>query len=88
MIDRDAFRYQSLDALKGWVSMKGYQFETLVTNNIVRFPDVSFEGGNPLDLHCNGIPHLFIIKANGVLLEEGHPASLFTEEKLRELKSE
>ena len=56
--------------------------------NDVRFPVVSFEGGNPLDLHCNGIPHLFIIKANGVLLEEGHPASLFTEEKLRELKAE
>ena len=56
--------------------------------NDVQFPVVSFEGGNPLDLHCNGIPHLFIIKANGVLWEEGHPASLFTEEKLRELKSE
>ena len=27
--------------------------------------------------------HLFIIKANGVLLEEGHPARLFTEEKLQ-----
>ena len=34
MIDRDAFRCQSLDALKGWDSMMGYQFETLVTNNI------------------------------------------------------
>ena len=54
--------------------------------NDVQFPVVSFEGGNPLDLHCNGIPHLFIIKANGVLLEEGHPMRLFTEEKLRELK--
>ena len=54
--------------------------------NDVKFPVVSFEGGNPLDLHCNGIPHLFIIKANGVLLEEGHPANLFTEEKLRALK--
>ena len=53
----------------------------------VKFPVVKPNGGNPLDLHCNGIPHLFIIKANGVLLEEGHPASLFTEEKLRELKS-
>lgn len=52
----------------------------------VKFPVVKPKGGNPLDLHCNGIPHLFIIKANGVLLEEGHPASLFTEEKLRELK--
>ena len=54
--------------------------------NDVQFPVVSFEGGNPLDLHCNGIPHLFIIKANGVLLEEGHPMRLFTEEKLRALK--
>ena len=34
--------------------------------NDVQFPVVSFEGGNPLDLHCNGIPHLFIIKANAV----------------------
>lgn len=53
----------------------------------VKFPVVKPNGGNPLDLHTSGIPHLFIIKANGVLLEEGHPASLFTEEKLRELKS-
>ena len=52
----------------------------------VKFPVVKPNGGNPLNLHCNGIPHLFIIKANGVLLEEGHPASLFTDEKLRELK--
>lgn len=52
----------------------------------VKFPVVSFEGGNPLDLHCNGIPHLFIIKANGVLLEEGHPMKLFSEEKLQALK--
>lgn len=34
MIDHDAFRCQSLDALKGWDSMMGYQFETLVTNNV------------------------------------------------------
>ena len=54
--------------------------------NDVKFPVVSFEGGNPLDLHCSGIPHLFIVKANGVLLEEGHPMRLFTEEKLRALK--
>ena len=52
----------------------------------VKFPVVSFEGGNPRDLHCNGIPHLFIIKANGVLLEEGHPMKLFSEEKLQALK--
>ena len=56
--------------------------------NDVQFPVVSFEGGNPLDLHCKGIPHLFIIKQNGILLEEGHPARLFSEEKLRELKQE
>ena len=49
----------------------------------VKFPVVKPKGGNPLDLHSRGIPHLFIVKANGVLLEEGHPASLFTEEKLR-----
>ena len=52
----------------------------------VKFPVVSFEGGNPLDLHFNGIPHLFIIRANGVLLEEGHPMKLFSEEKLQALK--
>ena len=34
MIDRDAFRCQSLESLKGWDSMRGYQFETLVTNNV------------------------------------------------------
>lgn len=34
MIDRDAFRCQSLESLKGWDSMMGYQFETLVTNNV------------------------------------------------------
>ena len=54
----------------------------------VKFPVVKPNGGNPLDLHCDGIPHLFIIKANGVLLEEGHPASLFAEKKLREIKAE
>ena len=54
--------------------------------NDVKFPVVKPKGGNPLGLHCNGIPHLFIIKANGVLLEEGHPMRLFTEEKLRALK--
>ena len=54
--------------------------------NDVKFPVVSFEGGNPLDLQTRGIPHLFILKANGVLLEEGHPMRLFTEEKLQALK--
>ena len=52
----------------------------------VRFPVVAPDGGNPLDLHSRGIPHLFIIKANGVLLEEGHPMRIFNVEKFRELK--
>ena len=52
----------------------------------VQFPVVAPDGGNPLDLHSRGIPHLFIIKANGVLLEEGHPMRIFNEDKFRELK--
>ena len=52
----------------------------------VKFPVVKYAGGNPLDLHCNGIPHLFIVKDDGALLEEGHPMRLFTEAKLRALK--
>ena len=52
----------------------------------VKFPVVRYDGGNPLDLHCNGIPHLFIVKDDGALLEEGHPMRLFTEAKLRALK--
>ena len=52
----------------------------------VKFPVVKPKGGNPLDLHTRGIPHLFIVKADGTLVEEGHPMKLFTEEKLRELK--
>ena len=52
----------------------------------VKFPVVRYDGGNPLDLHCNGIPHLFIVKGDGTLLEEGHPMRLFTEAKLRALK--
>ena len=53
----------------------------------VKFPVVKSRGGNPLDLHTRGIPHLFIVKADGTLVEEGYPMKLFTEEKLRELKS-
>ena len=45
----------------------------------VKFPVVRSDGGNPLDLHCNGIPHLFIVRDNGTLVEEGHPMRLFTE---------
>ena len=52
----------------------------------VKFPVVKPHGGNPLDLHTRGIPHLFIVDAAGKLIEEGHPAKLFTDEKLRELK--
>ena len=53
--------------------------------NDVRFPVVKPNGGNPLRLECNGIPHIFILKSDGTLLKEGHPASLFTEEKIEEL---
>ena len=52
----------------------------------VKFPVVKPGGGNPLDLHARGIPHLFIVKADGTLVEEGHPMKLFTDDKLRELK--
>ena len=51
----------------------------------VKFPVVRYDGGNPLDLHTSGIPHLFIVRDDGTLLEEGHPMRLFTEEKLRAL---
>ena len=53
----------------------------------VKFPVVKPKGGNPLDLHSRGIPHLFIVKADGTLVEEGHPMKIFNEEKFRELKS-
>ena len=52
----------------------------------VKFPVVKPRGGNPLDLHTRGIPHLFIVKADGTLIEEGHPMRIFNEEKLQELK--
>lgn len=52
----------------------------------VKFPVVKPGGGNPLNLKSRGIPHLFIVKADGTLLESGHPMKLFTEKKLRELK--
>ena len=53
----------------------------------VKFPVVKPNGGNPLDLNTRGIPHLFIVKADGTLVEEGHPMKLFTEEKLNALKA-
>ena len=52
----------------------------------VQFPVVKPKGGNPLDLRTRGIPHLFIVKADGTLVEEGHPMKLFTEQKLSEVK--
>ena len=52
----------------------------------VKFPVVKPKGGNPLDLHTRGIPHLFIVKDDGTMLEEGHPLRLFTDEKIRALK--
>lgn len=52
----------------------------------VKFPVVKPNGGNPLDLHSRGIPHLFIVKADGTLVEEGHPMRIFNEEKFKELK--
>ena len=52
----------------------------------VKFPVVRPRGGNPLDLHTRGIPHLFIVKADGTLVEEGHPMNIFNEEKFRELE--
>ncbi len=51
----------------------------------VQFPVVKSTGGNPLGLKTRGIPRLFIVKADGSVLEEGHPARLFTEEKIRSL---
>jgi len=35
-----------------------------------------------LNLRSRGIPHLFIVNADGTLMEEGHPAKLLCEEKL------
>lgn len=52
----------------------------------VQFPVVKPKGGNPLDLRTRSIPHLFIVKADGTLVEEGHPMKLFTEQKLSEVK--
>ena len=43
------------------------------------------QGGNPLGLSCGGIPHLFILKADGTRVEDGHPVKLFTEERLKAL---
>lgn len=52
----------------------------------VKFPVVKPKGGNPLNLKTRGIPHLFIVRADGKVLEEGHPMDIFTEKKLKELK--
>jgi thiol-disulfide isomerase/thioredoxin len=53
----------------------------------IKFPVVKYNGGNPLNLQTRGIPHLFIVKADGTVAESGHPMKLFTEEKLRDMKS-
>ena len=52
----------------------------------VKFPVVKPNGGNPLDLKPSGIPHLFILKADGTLVEHDHPMRIFNEEKFKELK--
>ena len=52
----------------------------------VRFPVVKPNGGNPLNLRCNGIPHLFILKSDGTIVEHDHPMRIFNEEKFKELK--
>ena len=54
--------------------------------NNVKFPVVKRTGANPLNLKTNGIPHLFIVSADGKVLEEGHPMDVFTDKKLSELK--
>ncbi len=53
----------------------------------IKFPVVKPNVCNPLGLNTRGIPHLFIVKADGTLVEDGHPMKLFTDEKLRELKT-
>lgn len=53
----------------------------------VKFPVVKYSRDNPLNLRVRGIPHLFIVKADGTLLERGHPKRLFNEKKLGELKN-
>ncbi len=60
--------------------------KTWAKQHDVEFPVVKSTGGNPLNLRPRGIPRLYIVKADGTLLTEGHPAGLFTEEKLGELK--
>ncbi len=63
-----------------------HKAEAWAKEHDVKFPVVKSDIYNPLELNPRGIPHLFIIKADGTLLEEGHPKQLFTEEKLRKLK--
>ena len=54
--------------------------------NDVKFPVVKRGNENPLNLKAKGNPHLFIVSADGKVLEEGHPMDIFTEKKLSELK--
>lgn len=53
----------------------------------VKFPVVKPHGGNSLDLKTSGIPHLFILKADGTIVEHDHPMRIFNEKKFSEIKS-
>jgi len=52
----------------------------------VKFPVVKPKGEKPIGLHARSIPHLFVLKADGRIIEEGHPAKLLAEDKLRHFK--
>lgn len=52
----------------------------------VKFPVIKPKGGSPVQYLPPGIPNLVILKADGTIIESGHPAMLLTEEKLKELK--
>ena len=53
----------------------------------VKFPVVKPTSFEIVDLPVFALPHLFIVRADGVILEDGHPASTFTVAKLRDLKA-
>ena len=54
--------------------------------NNVKFPVVKPKGGNPLKLKARGIPHMFIVRADGTVLKKGHPMEVFTKKNLKKLK--
>lgn len=54
--------------------------------NNVKFPVVKPNGGNPLNLSTNGVPHMFFVGADGKIIKQGHPSYVFTEKALDELK--